>query len=68
MNTQYLVWEENTLCYTIGNTSILGVLASNINGRDPKNGGFIPVSSDKLRDATKEDFKTFRVTLPPDFQ
>ena len=67
-HTQYFVSNENTLCYQQPGMAMLGVLASNIDGRNPINGPFYASPLDQIRPATREDFDRFRVTLPPDFQ
>lgn len=63
MTTQYLVWNENTLCYSEENSTMLGVLAgkAQTGGRDWINGPFIPAPTDSLRPATVKDFEYFRV-------
>ena len=64
MNTRYVVKDENTLGYIFDHQlGIMGVLASKIDGHDPKNGS-IPVSEAEIRIATKKDFETFRVCYP----
>lgn len=67
-HTQYFVSNENTLCYQQPGMAMLGVLASNIDGRNPINGPFYASPLDQIRPATREDFDRFRVALPPDFQ
>ena len=67
-HTRYFVSNENTLCYQQPGMTMLGVLASNIDGRNPINGPFYASPLDQIRPATREDFDRFRVTLPPDFQ
>lgn len=66
MTTQYLVLNENTLCYRIEGDPMLGVL-----GGKPQLGGksnspleepFYPSPLDKERPATKADFAYFRVS------
>ncbi|QXV74146.1 hypothetical protein [Rhizobium phage RHEph12] len=60
---RYVVHEENTLGI-VRDESLpfvwLEPLASNVNGRNPKNGPTV-VNRDEYRDATLEDFDTFRV-------
>lgn len=67
-HTQYFVSNENTLCYQQPGMTMYGVLASNVDGRNPINGPFYASPLDQIRPATREDFDRFRVTLPPDFQ
>lgn len=65
MATQYLVCNENTLCYKMDGSEMLGVL-----GGKPQLGGksnspmeepFYASPCDTLRKATKADFEFFRV-------
>lgn len=67
MKTQYVVKDENTLGYLLKpDDPTMGVLASNKNGHHP-NGGPVSIFGSNVRPATKEDFKLFRVTVPPNF-
>src|SRR3546814_20377456 len=67
-HTRYFVSNENTLCYQQPGMTMLGVLASNIDGRNPINGPFYASTLVQIRPATREDFDRLRVILPPDFQ
>ena len=64
---QFLVCNNNTLCYREQGITMLGILASTIGGRDVKNGPFFAGSTDELRLAEIEDFNRFHVMVPPDF-
>lgn len=65
---KYIVMNEDTLGYVfnIGRFPALGPLARIKSGHSPMNGTVMIGSLDKIRPATKADFKTFRVSLPPD--
>lgn len=67
-DVRYVVKKENTLGYIFDAVpSLLGVLASNKDGPHP-NGGPVSFFPDDIRPATVEDFRQFRVVVPPDFQ
>lgn len=64
----YVVKDENTLGYIIdAQPSCMGVLASNKDGHNWINGP-VSIFGAAIRPATEEDFKTFRVVVPPDFK
>lgn len=62
---RYIVINENTLAYTQEGSLMVGVLAGSVlkGGANPLNGPIFISPSDKWRDATFEDFDTFRVFL-----
>jgi len=65
-NTEYIVIDENTLCYIRPGMKSAGVLASSVirgSKHDPLSGPIpIPMDEKRVRPATLEDFKTFRVS------
>lgn len=64
MKAKYVVCNENTLCYRVDGSEMLGVLAGSIikGGRSGAAAEpFHPGSLDNLRPATLEDFDLFRV-------
>ncbi len=70
---KYLVVNENTLCYRMGERSFegnpwLGVLHGKtlLGGADWRNGPILAWEGDVLREATLDDFASFRVLPPPD--
>ena len=66
--TKYIVMNEDTLghVFAIGRFPALGPLARIKGGHLSVNGPVMIGSLDKIRPATKADFETFRVSLPPD--
>jgi hypothetical protein len=68
-HARYVVLDENTLGYLIPEMpGYVGVLAGSVlkGGRDPMNGpALISPGLTKVRQATLDDFKSFRVMPPP---
>ena len=63
----YVVKDEHTLGYIFdAQPSTMGVLASNKNGHNWKN-GTVSIFGSHIRLAEVEDFEIFKVALPPDF-
>lgn len=62
--TIYQILNENTLCYSLEGSSLLGVLAGKpqLGGHNWINGPVAVGCSDKLRQATLEDFDLYRVS------
>lgn len=65
--TKYYVLDENTLCYIKPGMIGAGVLAASVirgSHHDPNNGPIsLPIKDEgRVRPATLEDFKTFRVS------
>ncbi|MCF5372017.1 hypothetical protein [Pseudomonas syringae] len=59
---KYVVLNEHTLCYRQSGSVMLGVLHSSVlRGGDHQYGPVAFTSRDKLREATLEDFETYRV-------
>lgn len=60
---RYFVLNENTLCYTMEGSNMVGVLGASIirGGKDWKNGPVHVAPSDVTREATLKDFETFSV-------
>jgi len=73
-NTPYVVYKEHTLGYLFGHGEFLslGILHGSVlkGGYDWKNGPISVPQSEmgSIREASEEDFASFRVTLPPDFK
>lgn len=68
--TIYMVKDEHTLGYSNGSGNSMEVLHGSVfkGGHDWKNGSvYILAGHTKLRPATLEDFKTYRVVPPPGF-
>lgn len=68
---KYVVLNENTLGYTDDrHPGRMGVLAGSVirGGHDWLNGPVTLGAADKLRPATPEDFDTYRVVVPPDYE
>lgn len=63
---RYVVKKENTLGYLLEGSPFMGVLASNKHGHHPDVGA-VSFFAEDIRPATEDDFKIFRVVLPPDF-
>lgn len=72
MKAYYIVVNENTLCYigTESSQKWAQILAgSPLRGATHNwQDGIISLYGCRVRPATKEDFDTFRVQLPPDFE
>lgn len=67
---KYFVLNGHTLVYAIPNGT-LGILHASILKGSPYDrleGWVLSSPNHKLTPATREDFKTFRVMVPPDFQ
>lgn len=66
---KYIVVDENTLCYRFpGNDREVGILSTLPSSNHSRFDGLLfLLDSSKVRPATVDDFKTFRITLPPDF-
>lgn len=66
---KYVVKDEHTLGYMEEGSESMGVLHGSVlkGGHDWKNGSVSTFGS-KIRPATKEDFKEYRVSPPPDFE
>lgn len=62
--SKYFVLNENTLCYRIDGSFMVGVLAGSVlrGGHDPKNGCTVVGELDTIRPATVADFDFFRVS------
>lgn len=70
MTVKYIVKDENTLGYINDeHPNLMGVLFGSRlkGGHDWLNGPVLITSDTQVRPATKEDFETFRVVMPPDF-
>jgi hypothetical protein len=69
--TKYLVGDEHTLVYQQEGSNMLGVLHGSILRGSPYGGPLqgmlLPAQFKVLREATIEDFKTYRVCPPKDF-
>lgn len=69
--TTYVVKDEHTLGYMVEeHPQLMGVLAGLVRkgGHDPMNGPItITLGVDQIRNATFEDFNTFRVAVPTVF-
>ena len=72
----YIVYDEHTLGYLIpewdcGNSVAIGILRANVLRGAPfgweRDLGHTSVSASKVRPAVADDFKVYRVSLPPDF-
>lgn len=62
---KYFVLNDNALVYNNPGDILYGVLASSVDGPDPKNGPVAVVEDvDELRPAKVADFERFRVQLP----
>lgn len=67
---KYVVINENMLGYRTVQPCMVGILASSVirgSSYNPANGPRYISVHDNLRPATDQDFKDFRVKLPPDF-
>ena len=70
MAIRYVVKDEHTLGCIAENSNLMAVLAGSglKGGHDHFNGPVaIVFGHTNIRPATKEDFDTFRVVVPPDF-
>lgn len=66
-DVRYVVKDGHTLGYIFdAQPGLMGVLSSTKGGHHP-NGGPVSISFSEIRPATVEDFETFRVKVPPDF-
>lgn len=65
--TIYVVMRNHSLGYISEAPGFVGVLASDVDGFDPKNGSVSFYQCEPIRRATPSDFERFRVSLPPDF-
>ncbi|MDK9702406.1 MAG: hypothetical protein OEL20_04650 [Sulfuritalea sp.] len=64
----YVVKDGHTMGYIFdAQPHLMGVLSSKKGGHHP-NGGPVSISFSNIRPATVEDFRTFRVVVPPDFK
>lgn len=68
-NVRYVVKDEHTLGYMIGNTGNMGVLAGSVvrGGHNWINGS-VSVFGSVIRDATLADFEAYRVCPPPEIR
>src|SRR3546814_8386540 len=58
-HTRYFVSNENTLCYQQPGMTMLGVLASNIEGRNPINGPRSEEHTSKLQSQLRHSYADF---------
>lgn len=69
-SVQYFVLNDNTLCYQREGNAFYGVLAGSVirGGLDPLSGMHVRLDSDRVRQATLQDFSDYRVMVPKAFR
>ena len=66
-DAKYVVKDDHTLGYIFdAQPDFMGILASNKHGHH-QNGGPVSIFGAIIRSATADDFKNFRVVVPPYF-